>query len=135
MGNKQSFSGNQNPLISGTFTGLSAFPQDIYRPPTPAYPSMSYPRSSNSPYKWLRVGEVVPPFGRQDIRYPIRGRVIIPGSLYKYQVVVGNRLFPVQETHKLLDGDVIDVLGFGTPQIRWRVRTGNNYWDRIAIWR
>lgn len=132
---EEAYSGNQNPLISATYTGLNAFPQSIYRPPTPAYMSMSMPRSADAGQKWIQFGEITPPFGKRDTAFPIQGRILIPGQLYKYQVIINGRVFPVQQTHKLINGDVIDVLGFANPEVRWRVRTPNRYWDRIMIYR
>lgn len=116
--------------ISRQQLGLRGFPQNIYQAPLHAYPSQSY-RVNNS--NMIRVGDVVPTFGTVTQRFPLFAKIIIPGELYQYHIVAGNREYLVHQTYKLFNGDVIDVLGLASPTKRWRVKANSNYWDSLMI--
>lgn len=133
------FRGNAKPLANAEHGGLGWFGQYIYTKPIPAE-SAAGVVGPNSPAslrtgfgEWKTFGHVVPPFGLQPVKYPIQGKVILPGRLYKYRVLVGNQFYNVLQIYKLINGDVIDILGFNTPVVRWRVETKNDFWDHKII--
>ncbi len=127
---KEGFRGNAKPLANAEHGGLGWFGQYIYTKPIPAGMGANQPLPVGM---WKTFGRVVPPFGLKTVEYPIQGKVILPGRLYKYRVLVGNQFYDVQQIYKLIDGDVIDILGFYNPVVRWRVRTTNNFWDHNII--
>ena len=124
---KEYFRGNADPLANAEYSGeLNKLGQYVYLRPIPAGQGAVQDEPVGL---WKTFGTVNPPFGTDTISYPIQGRVIIPGKLYKYRVLVGNQYYDVQQTGKLINGDVIDILGFYNPVVRWRIRTTNNFWD------
>ena len=127
---REGFRGNAKPLANAEHGGLGWFGQYVYTKPIPAGTGADQKVPSGL---WKTFGHVVPPFGLKTVQYPIQGKVILPGRLYKYRVLVGNQFYDVQQIYKLIDGDVIDILGFYNPVVRWRVRTTNNFWDHNII--
>jgi len=110
--------------------------RNIYQAPVPA--NMGYPLS-NSSSNWKTIGFVMAPFGagmgyrphrlnpaEEVVKYPLEYIDIKSqyNGVYIYRVVVGDRYYYVKQTYKVKNGDVIDVLGFAPPMIRWRVNLG-----------
>lgn len=121
--------GFREPIVSGENGGLKSFGQYIYRKPIPA----GYGLIPSKRGMWITFGTVVPPFGIPAVKFPIQGLVLSPGKFYKYRVLVGDKVYDVQQNYKLINGDVIDILGFFNPVVRWRVVTTNNFWDHGMI--
>jgi hypothetical protein len=121
----------KQPLADSEDGGLSSYGQYVYLKPLPM--STGIPDKDAAGGVWKTFGTVVPPFGIDTINYPIQGKVILPGRLYRYRILVGNQLYHVYQVYRLVNGDVVDILGFDSPVRRWRVKTNNNFWDHNIV--
>lgn len=104
------------------------FRAESYDPRLNVQQRLAIPRTK----RWVTIGYIQKPFRIDNETFPLQARTVVPGRLYEYRVYGPyGQYHGVKQTHKISNGDTIEVWTLKGTVTTWRARMKSNKWTRL----